>query len=177
MSLKKLNVVVAGATGYVGLDLVHLLSKHPKVKLNNLCAQKKIGKSISFFDKRIKRKLPKISHIKNVNWEKIDLVFLSLPNGEAQKTIKKLLKYNKLKFIDLSADFRIKDVKQYKDHYQKKHLAKKLIKYSIYSVSEFVKRDIKNYKIIANPGCYPTSVQLPLLPLIKKINKFKKYKY
>tara|TARA_B100000579_G_scaffold415867_1_gene410878 strand:+ start:965 stop:1996 length:1032 start_codon:yes stop_codon:yes gene_type:complete len=168
MSLKKLNVVVAGATGYVGLDLVYLLSKHPKVKLNNLCAQKKIGKSIKSFDKRIKKKLPNISHIKNVNWKEIDLVFLSLPNGEAQKTIKKLLKYNNLKFIDLSADFRIKDIKEYKDYYQKKHLAKKLIKHSIYSVSEFVKKDIKNYKIIANPGCYPTSIQLPLFPLIKK---------
>ena len=59
----KINVVIAGATGYVGLDLVNLLSKHPNIQIYNLCAQKNIGKKISFFDKRIKKKLPKITKI------------------------------------------------------------------------------------------------------------------
>ena len=85
----KIKVAVIGATGYTGLDLVYLLSKHPKVNIINLCATKNLGKKISFFDKRIKKKLPKINHINSINWEKIDLVFLSLPNGEAQKIIKK----------------------------------------------------------------------------------------
>ena len=90
MAKKFINVVVAGATGFVGLDLVYLLSKHSKVKIINLCAQKNIGGQIKKFDKRIKKKLPKISNINNVNWKKIDLLFLSLPNGEAQKLVKKL---------------------------------------------------------------------------------------
>ena len=89
MSKKLINIVVAGATGYVGLDLIYILSKHPKVNIYNLCAQKNIGKKISFFDKRIKKKLPKISKLKNVNWAKIDLLYLSLPNGESQKLISK----------------------------------------------------------------------------------------
>jgi N-acetyl-gamma-glutamyl-phosphate reductase len=169
MSLKKINIVIAGATGYVGLDLVNLLSKHPKVKITNLCAQNKIGKNIQFFDSRIKKKLPKISSLANVKWDKVDLLFLSLPNSQGQKIIKKLFyKHTHLKFIDLSADFRLQDSSSYKSWYKLDHKAKDLIKYSKYSISEFVKKDIKKFRIIANPGCYPTSIQLPLIPLLKK---------
>ena len=169
MSKKKINIAVIGATGYTGLDLILLLSRHQKANLINLCATKNLGKEIAFFDKRIKKKLPKISSIKKIDWLKVDLVFLSLPNGEAQKIIKKLYyKYKHIRFIDLSADFRIKDSIKYKKNYKIIHKAKGLIKKSIYAVSEFVKNDIHKYRIIANPGCYPTSIQVPLIPLIKK---------
>ena len=170
MSLKKkLNIAVVGATGYTGLDLVYMLSKHSKIKILNLCATKNLGKKISFFDNRIKKNLPKISSIKDVNWQKIDLVFLSLPNGEAQKLIKETFnKHKKLKYIDLSADFRIKDAKVYLKSYKIKHKAINLIKESHYSICEFSKDKIQKYRIIANPGCYPTSIQIPLVPLINK---------
>ena len=119
----KINIAVIGATGFTGLDLILLLSKHPKVKIVNLCATKNIGKNISFFDKRIKKKLPKISLIEKINWNILDLVFLSLPNGEAQKLVKKKFnKYNKLKFIDLSADFRIENKKIYSKQYKIKKM-------------------------------------------------------
>ncbi len=169
MSKKKINIAIIGATGYTGLDLVYLISKHPKVKIANLCATKNLGKKISFFDKRINKKLPKITSINKIIWPEIDLVFLSLPNGESQKLIKLIYsKYKKIKFIDLSADFRIVNATKYKNSYKIKHRAIKLIKDSIYAISEFVKSDIKKYRIIANPGCYPTSIQIPLIPLIKK---------
>lgn len=169
MSNKKINIAVIGATGYTGLDLVYMLSKHPKVNILNLCATKNLGKKISFFDKRIKKKLPKITLANKTNWSKIDLVYLSLPNGEAQKLIKKIYyKYKKIKFIDLSADFRINNSKKYKENYHIDHKAKELIKDSIYAISEFVGNDIHKYRIIANPGCYPTSIQIPLIPIIKK---------
>ena len=169
MSKKKINIAVIGATGFTGLDLVYLLSKHPKVNILYLCATKNIGKDISIFDKRIKKKLPLLSSVKKIIWSKIDLVFLSLPNGEAQKLInQKFFKYRNLKFIDLSADFRLKNHLVYKKYYQKNHLAKNLIKNSIYSVSELVTRKLDKYRIIANPGCYPTSIQIPLIPLFKK---------
>ena len=87
----KINIAIIGATGFTGLDLTYYLSKHPKVKIMNLCATKNLGKKISYFDKRIKKKLPNISSIKNLDWKNIDLVFLSLPNGEAQKIIRKLI--------------------------------------------------------------------------------------
>jgi len=168
MLSKKINVLIAGATGYVGLDLTLLLSKHKNINIKYLCAQKGIGKKISTFDKRIKTKLPKISNLTSVNYEELNLVFLSLPNGEAQKLIKKLYKYSNLKFIDLSADFRLTNPSVYKKFYKKEHKAKDLIKYSKYCISEFAKKDIKKFRIIGNPGCYPTSIQLPLIPLIKK---------
>mgnify|MGYP001187055103 FL=1 len=168
MSSKKINIVIAGATGYVGLDLVKILSLHPKANIKYLCAQKKIGKKIQFFDKRIKKKLPKISKLKSVNWNFIDILFTSLPTGESQILAKKLLKYDKLKIIDLAADFRLSNKQNYKKFYSKKHKAPELLKKSIYSVSEFVKKDIKKYKIISCPGCYPTSIQLPLIPLFNK---------
>ncbi len=168
MALKKINIVVAGATGYVGLELINLLSKHPNAEIKYLCATKSIGKSIKTFDKRIKKKLPRITNLKNVKWNNIDLVFLSLPNGEAQKIVKKIFIYKHIKFIDLSADFRLLSYSDYKKWYKIEHSAKNLIKHSIYSISEFVRNKIKKYRIIANPGCYPTSIQLPLIPLIKK---------
>jgi N-acetyl-gamma-glutamyl-phosphate reductase len=168
MLKKKLNIAVAGATGFVGLDLVFLLSKHSKVKIQYLCAQKNLGKNIQYFDKRIKKKLPKISSISKLNWNNVDLIFLSLPNGEAQKIVKRNIKFKHVKFIDLSADFRIEDPKLYKLWYGINHKAKSLIKESLYSISEFQKDRIKKFRIIANPGCYPTSIQLPLIPLLKK---------
>ena len=169
MSKKKINIAVIGATGYTGLDLVFLLSKHSSVNILNLCATQNLGKNISFFDKRIKKKLPKISTVKKINWSNIDLAFLSLPNGEAQKLVKKIYyKYQNVRFIDLSADFRITDLNKYKKNYKKKHMAAKLIRNSIYAIPELVKKDIHKYRIIANPGCYPTSIQIPLIPLIKK---------
>tara|TARA_A100001015_G_scaffold305991_1_gene399579 strand:+ start:5781 stop:6818 length:1038 start_codon:yes stop_codon:yes gene_type:complete len=165
----KINIGIIGATGYTGLDLVLLLSKHPRVKIRYLCATKNLGKEISLFDKRIKKKLPKISLLKKINWKTLDLVFLSLPNGEAQKLIKKkFYKNKKLKFIDLSADFRLSNAKIYEKNYKIKHKAKKLIKYSLYSIPEFTKKKINKFRIISNPGCYPTSIQIPLIPLIKK---------
>ncbi len=165
----KINVAVIGATGYTGLDLVLMLSKHPKIKIKYLCATKNLGKSISYFDKRIKKKLPKITSVKKVNFDHIDLMFLSLPNGEAQKFIKKnFFKNTNLKFIDLSADFRIKDHLVYEKNYRTKHKARNLIKHSLYSIPEINKDNIKRFRIIANPGCYPTSIQIPLIPLVLK---------
>ena len=168
MSQKKIKVAIAGATGYVGLDLIYYLSKHPKVVINYLCARKKIGLNIKKFDKRLRKNLPKISYLQDTNWSKVDVLFLSLPNGQAQKITKKLFKYNHLKFIDLSADFRIENSKIYKKWYSLEHNAKNLINKSIYSIPEFTHTKIKNFRIIANPGCYPTSVQLALIPLMMK---------
>ena len=143
--MNKIKIAIIGATGYTGLDLVNLLSKHPRVNILNLCATKNLGKKISFFDKRIKKKLPNITSIDKVKWNSLDLVFLSLPNGEAQKIINKTFyKFKRLKYIDLSADFRIKNYQTYYKNYGKKHKSIKLIKYSIYSISEFVKKKYKN---------------------------------
>ncbi len=162
-----INIAIAGATGYIGLELIKILSKHPKAKILYLCATKSIGKSISSFDKRISnKKLPLISKIEKIDWNNIDVIFTALPNGEAHKIANFLP--SKVKLIDLSADFRLKDPKVFKKWYGINHKSIKFINKSIYSVSEFSKEKLKKYNIISCPGCYPTSVQLPLIPLIKK---------
>ncbi len=169
MYKNRINAAVIGATGYVGLDLVKILSKHPNVTIKHLCAKKNIGKEISFFDKTIKKKLPIVESFKKIQWKSINILFLSLPNGEAQKMIKKLYyKYNHLKFIDLSADFRLENHNLYKKNYKNNHLAKNLINKTIYSIAELTKNKILSYRIISNPGCYPTSIQIPLIPLFEK---------
>ena len=162
-----INIAIAGATGYIGLELIKILSKHPKAKILYLCATKSIGKSIFSFDKTISnKKLPPISKIEKIDWNKIDVIFTALPNGEAHKIANFLP--SKVKLIDLSADFRLKNPDVYKKWYGINHKSIKFIPKSIYSISEFTKKKLKKYKIISCPGCYPTSVQLPLIPLIKK---------
>ena len=164
---KYINVAIAGATGYIGLELIKLLCKHPKVKIKYICAQNSIGKSIYKFDSSFKKKsLPKISDLKDIDYKKIELLFTALPNGEAQKISKEIC--NKVRLIDLSADFRFKNPKIYKKWYKIDHKSKKLIKHSVYSIPELIKNDLKQFKIISCPGCYSTSIQIPLLPIIKK---------
>ena len=162
-----LNIAIAGATGYVGLELIKILSKHPKAKILYLCANKSAGKRIYIFDKKItKKNLPKISKIEKINWDKINILFTALPNGQAQKIAKIIPTH--IKIIDLSADFRLNDYKIYKKWYGVNHKCKKLINSSIYAITEFSRKYLDKYKIISCPGCYPTSIQIPLIPLIEK---------
>ena len=116
--MSKLNVLIAGSTGYIGIQLIKLLMKHPNINIKYLCGNTFKGKSINYFDKSIKnKKLPKIIKFNNNLLNDIDLVFTALPNGEAQKISNKLLKKNIL--IDLSADFRLKSAKEYLKWYKK----------------------------------------------------------
>ncbi len=164
--MHKLNVLIAGSTGYIGIQLIKSLTKHPNIKIKYLCGNTSIGKSIYYFDKNISKKnLPKIIKYNNKLLKDVDVVFASLPNGEAQKISNNLLPKNIL--IDLSADFRLKSAKEYLKWYKIKHRSIDNIKKSIYSLPEFSKYKLKKYKIISCPGCYPTSILLPLLPLIK----------
>ena len=164
--MPKLNALIAGSTGYIGIQLVKLLIKHPNINVKYLCGNSSIGKSIYSFDKSIKyKKLPKIIKFNSKLLKDVDLVFTALPNGQAQKLSNILLKKNIL--IDLSADFRLKSAKAYLKWYKIKHNSINNIKNSIYALPEISKKKIKNYKIISCPGCYPTSVLLPLIPLIK----------
>ena len=162
-----LKIAIIGATGYVGLELIKILSNHPKAKIIYLCAQKFIGKSVNVLDKRIRKiNLPKISEIKKINWNNVNILFTALPDGEAQKIAKQIP--NNIKLIDLSADFRLNNPQSYKKWYGINHSCKKLIKRSIYAITEFSRHSLYKHKIIACPGCYPTSVQLPLIPLVQK---------
>ena len=165
--MSRLNALIAGSTGYIGIQLVKLLSKHKHINIKYLCGNSSVGKNITFYDKSIKnKKIPKIVKFNNKFLKYVDLVFTALPNGEAQKISNSLLTKNIL--IDLSADFRLSNPYEYLKWYKKKHTAIKNIKKSIYALPEIKKKLIKKYKIISCPGCYPTSILLPLIPLLKK---------
>ena len=165
--MSKLNVLVCGSTGYIGIELVKILARHKKIYIKYLCGNSSVGKNISFYDKSLsKKKLPIIRKFQRKLLKEVDVIFSALPNGEAQKLSKFLLDKNLL--IDLSADFRLKNKNEYLKWYKIKHSAQKLIKNSIYSLPELKKNQFKNQKVISSPGCYPTSILLPLAPLIQK---------
>ena len=165
--MSKINVLIAGSTGYIGVQLINLLIKHKKINIKYLCGNNSVGKDISLYDKSLKKKnLPKIIKFKDFLLKDIEIIFTALPNGEAQLISKKLLKKNIL--IDLAGDFRLNKASSYLKWYKKKHKAPKLIKKSIYSLPELTGNKIKKFQIIGCPGCYPTSVLIPLIPLIKK---------
>ena len=165
--MHKLNVLIAGSTGYIGVQLIKLLSKHKKVFIKYLCGNTSVGKKISYFDKSLKsKKLPNIIKFNKDLLKNVDLIFTALPNGEAQTISKYLLKKNVL--IDLAADFRLEKADLYLKWYKQKHRAISQIKNCTYALPELSSDKIKNFNIISCPGCYPTSILLPLIPLIKK---------
>ncbi len=164
--MSKLNVLIAGSTGYIGVQLIKLLVKHKKINIKYLCGKTSIGKKIYFYDKELKyKKLPNIVKYNKAFLNDIDIIFTALPNGEAQVISNHLLKKNTL--IDLAADFRLKNSSQYFQWYKLKHKAKSKIKKSIYALPEICGNKVKNFKIISCPGCYPTSILLPLIPLVR----------
>jgi len=165
--MPKLNVLVAGSTGYIGVQLIKLLVKHDDVKIKYLCGNTSVGKNISYYDKLLsKNKLPKIVKFDKSYLKDVDLIFTALPNGGAQLISNYLLKHNVL--IDLAADFRLNKASDYLKWYKQKHKSIKNIKKSIYSLPEIAGKKVIKYNIIGCPGCYPTSILLPLIPLIKK---------
>ena len=164
--MNKLNVLVAGSTGFIGVQLVKLLCKHKYIKIKYLCGNSSIGKRIHSYDKELKKyHLPKIIKINYSYFKDVDVIFTALPNGQSQIIANNLYKKNIL--IDLSADFRIKKTNIYNKFYKIKHKSKKLLNKSVYGLSELNEKNIKDKKIIACPGCYPTSIIVPLYPLIK----------
>jgi len=164
--MPKLNALVAGSTGYIGVQLIKLLVKHKYINIKYLCGNSSVGKKISNYDKSfLNKKLPKIIKFNKNLLKNIDVVFTALPNGEAQDISKHLNKNTTL--IDLAADFRLEKSSDYLKWYKQKHRAKNLIKKSLYSLPEINGKDINNHQIISCPGCYPTSILLPLIPLFK----------
>ena len=165
--MSKLNVLIAGSTGYIGVQLIKLLLNHKFVKIKYLCGNTSVGKKISSYEKFfLNKKLPKIIRFNKKYLKDIDVIFTALPNGEAQQISNHLTSKNVL--IDLAADFRLKKSSEYLKWYKQKHKAVMNIKKSIYALPEINGVKIKNFNIISCPGCYPTSILLPLIPLVQK---------
>ncbi|KAJ3669855.1 hypothetical protein LUZ60_010179 [Juncus effusus] len=165
-SQKLIQVGVLGASGYTGAEIVRLLANHPHFGIKMMTADRKAGQSIgSVFPHLITQDLPDMVAIKDADFSDIDAVFCCLPHGTTQEIIKALPK--SLKVVDLSADFRLKNISEYEEWYGQAHKAPELQEEAIYGLTEISREEIKNARLVANPGCYPTSIQLPLIPLIK----------
>ncbi|KAJ1415691.1 Semialdehyde dehydrogenase, NAD-binding [Sesbania bispinosa] len=175
-SQKTVRVGVLGASGYTGSEVLRLLANHPEFGVALLTADRKAGQPISsVFPHLGTQDLPDLIAIKDANFSDVDAVFCCLPHGTTQEIIKGLPKH--LKIVDLSADFRLRDISEYEEWYGQPHRAPDLQvglvlfnykrKEAIYGLTEVLREEIKNARLVANPGCYPTSIQLPLVPLIK----------
>ena len=122
--MRKLNVLIAGSTGYIGVQLIKLLVNHKYIDIKFLCGNSSIGKKISFYDNSLKKyRLPKIVKFKKTYLKNIDIIFTALPNGEAQKISNYMNTKNVL--IDLAADFRLRSPSDYLKWYKQKHKSKK----------------------------------------------------
>ena len=171
--MPKLNAIVVGSTGYIGVQLIKLLVKHKYINIKYLCGNSSVGKKVSNYDKSLSnKKLPKIIKFNKKLLKDVDVIFTALPNGEAQDISRYLTK--NITLIDLAADFRLEKGLNYFKWYKQKHRATNLIKRSLYTLPEINGKDLKKYQIISCPGCYPTSILLPLIPLFK--NKLVKVK-
>ena len=165
-SKNTINVAILGASGYTGGELVRLLSHHPNVAITALTAERNAGQSMGkVFPHLAHIALPPLVKIADANLDKVDAAFLALPHGLTQEVAIALPKH--LKLVDLSADFRLSDVETYAKWYGHEHKAPEMQKGAVYGITELKRDAIKKSSLIANPGCYPTSAQLPLVPLLE----------
>ena len=167
----KAKIGVLGASGYTGAELVRLLLRHPRVKISLLTAERRAGKTMAdVFPQFSLYALPTLAAVDNADWKalKLDLAFCALPHGTTQKVIKDLMaRAPATKVVDLSADFRLADPAAYARWYGHAHAAPELQKRAVYGLTEIYRDKIKTARLVANPGCYTTCAQLPLIPLLK----------
>ena len=168
--MKKLKISIIGATGYTGKELVKILMNHPKVELVYLTSSTYTGKNIAdVFPEFLNKLDKKLTNLNlNVVSQDSDLVFTALPHTVSMDVVPELLKKGN-KVIDLSADYRIKDPAVYKEWYEKEHnkISEKLLSGAVYGLPEIYLGKIKDALLVANPGCYPTSIILGIAPLLK----------
>lgn len=189
---RKIRVGILGASGYTGADLVRLLVAHPHVEIVLLTAERKAGQPIGdIFPHLGYYNLPDLISIDEIEWPavELDVVFCALPHATSQEVIKGLLHEtghslldeliietradlanqisSEVRIIDLSADFRLRNVDTYAEWYGRIHTAQDLQSRAVYGLSECYRDDIKDAQLVACPGCYPTAALLALIPLLK----------
>ncbi len=167
----KAKIGVLGASGYTGAELLRILIRHPRVEIALLTAERRAGKAVAeVFAQFAPYDLPMLTSLEAVDWKKagLDLAFCALPHGTTQTVIKALLaQAKKTKVVDLSADFRLSDPAAYAHWYGHAHAAPELQKGAVYGLPEVYRDKIKKARLVANPGCYTTSAELALIPLLK----------
>src|SRR5262245_24427912 len=167
MTKQIIRTAVLGASGYTGADIIRLAARHPNIKITTLIAKGHAGQTLGqVFPHLASLNLPKLITSEEADWDDVDLVVCGLPHGTAHTEIAKLPK--RIKVIDMSADFRLHDLKTYAEWYGGKHGAPELAKEAVYGLTEHYGESLKKARLVACPGCYPTAVLLALLPLVKQ---------
>ena len=163
----KIKIGILGASGYTGADAVRLLARHPNVEIAALTANTHAGKTMAeVFPHFFMLDLPRLLEWEKVDWTKLDAVFCGLPHGTTQEIIAAVLAANpKIKILDMSADFRLRDMKTYAQWYGHEHRAPALQSEAVYGLTEFYRDRITAARLVACPGCYPTAALLALVPL------------
>lgn len=158
---------IVGGTGYTGVELLRLLAQHPQVELRAITSRKEAGTPVSAMFPSLRRRVelafsePKADALRGC-----DVVFFATPSGVAMAEARALLESG-ARVIDLSADFRIKDVAEWERWYNLKHAAPELVAEAVYGLPELNRERLPGARLVANPGCYPTATQLALLPLLE----------
>ncbi|BAT60541.1 N-acetyl-gamma-glutamyl-phosphate reductase [Variibacter gotjawalensis] len=169
MAKQKAKIGVLGASGYTGADAVRLAARHPHIEIAALTANTYAGKHMQeVFPHFFMLDLPKLETWESVDWTKLDAVFCGLPHGTTQEIIAKVVEANpKIKILDMSADFRLRDMATYAEWYGHEHRAPHLQGEAVYGLTEFYRDDIAKARLVACPGCYPTATLLALVPIAK----------
>jgi N-acetyl-gamma-glutamyl-phosphate reductase len=162
-----ITVGIVGGTGYTGVELLRLLALHPEATLKVITSRKESGTAVADIFPNLRGKVDlNFSDVNDPALAKCDVVFFATPNGVAMHDVPALLKMG-VRVIDLSADYRLKDIATWEKWYGMTHQSPEIVAQAVYGLPEVNRDQIRGAQLIANPGCYPTSVQLGFLPLIE----------
>src|SRR6185295_12653675 len=158
---------IVGGTGYTGIELLRLLAQHPEVELAAITSRQEAGKAVSDLFPSLRGRVSlAFTHPDQAPLKQCDVVFFATPNCVAMGEARALLDAG-ARIVDISADFRIQDVAEWERWYKTKHAAPELVAQAVYGLCEVNRDKIRGARLVANPGCYPTAVQLGLLPLME----------
>ncbi|MYZ47183.1 N-acetyl-gamma-glutamyl-phosphate reductase [Propylenella binzhouense] len=167
--MDRIRIAVLGASGYTGADLVRLAARHPNVEIVALTANTHAGKPLGeVFPHLGMLRLPDLARWEDVDWTRLDAAFCGLPHGTTQEITAAVLGENPaLRMIDMSADFRLRNLDVYAEWYGHEHKAPGLQVEAVYGLTEHYREAIGSARLIACPGCYPTAALLALLPIVQ----------
>lgn len=162
-----IKIGIVGGTGYTGVELLRILARHPEAQLLAVTSRAEAGMPVADMFPSLRGRVNlEFSDPAKAALDSCDLVFFATPNGVAMGQAKALLDAG-VKVIDLSADFRLKDIDEWEKWYKLKHAAPEWVEQAVYGLPEVHREKIKASRLVANPGCYPTAVQLGFLPLVE----------
>ena len=158
---------IVGGTGYTGIELLRLLAQHPRVELKAITSRKEAGTPVAAMFPSLRRRVELAFTEPNMQALRgCDVVFFATPNGVAMNEARAVLDAG-ARLVDLSADFRLKDVAEWESWYKMKHAAPELLRDAVYGLCELNRERVRGARLVANPGCYPTATQLGFLPLVE----------